>query len=119
MFYFVYSKIMSYRSRKESVFYTSLIISIFQVFLIYVIGFIVERFSACYFNLNEFEIMILYCSFNVINTYYFYKGRKYVQINVKYGNQNDKQKRIKDGFILLIFFLIMFMYFFLANMRSI
>ena len=119
MFYFIYSQMIQYRSRKESVFYSSLVFAIFQVFIFYIISFIVESISGYYYNLNELEIMLLYFSFSFICSYYFYKDRKYIQIKLKYANQNDNQKRIRGRFVLLIFFSIMITYFFLAIMRSV
>lgn len=119
IFYFIYSKLIQHRSRKESVFYASIVFAIFQVFIFFDLSFIIEEFSGYYYNLNELEIMIVFCLFSLLNSYYFYKNRKYVHINKEYGDQTVSRKRIKGLLVVIFFVITMIMYFYLATIRSI
>ena len=118
LFYFIYSKIIKYRNRKDAVFYTTLGLAVIEVFLLFVIAYLVEIVTGFYYGFNELEAMLLYWFLAIINSYYFYKGKKYIKINTKYKNQTDKQKQTRGLFVLLLVLFIMVLFFLLASLRS-
>lgn len=117
LFYFIYSNIIKYRNRKDSVFYSSLILSIFQVFFVFDILYVIERLTGFYYSLNELEAIILYWIINGIDCLYFYRKDRFKKINNKYRTQDEKLKRQRDILTILLVIIIFVSFFTLASIR--
>jgi len=117
LFYFINSYMIKFRNRKDSVFYSSLFLSIIEVFLLYDIFYIIERITGLYYEMNKLEIMILYWVFASLNSLYFYRKDRFKKINSKYHTQEKRLKRIRNILIISVILIIYILFLTLASIR--
>jgi len=108
---------IKFRNRKDSVFYSSLFLSIIEVFLLYDIFYIIERITGLYYEMNKLEIMILYWVFASLNSLYFYRKDRFKKINSKYHTQEKRLKRIRNILIISVILIIYILFLTLASIR--
>ena len=118
LFYFIYSKMIRYRSRKDSVFYSSLILTIFQAFLLYDILLLIEKFTGFYYQFNELELVIIYWTINGLDCLYFYRKDRFKKINNTYREQHKKLEKQRDILTILFLLSILVVFFTFASIRS-